>query len=650
VITTSDFSNTGTVTPPLPLVGRVVKAVTEGDNRGMVEASAFPGIGFVEDLPAGTKVGEFVVEYRLGEGGMSTIFAAVHPVIGKKAAIKVISRQLAMSRQSVKRFIQEARAVNQIGHPNIVDVFSFGNLPDGRPYLIMEWLQGETLLQRIARGAIGVEETADILCQVCEALEAAHDNGIVHRDLKPANVYLTSVRGQRLLVKLLDFGIAKLRGRGRLLSTGVGARIGTPTYMSPEQSEGRHIDPRSDVYSLGVMAFEMLAAVRPFEDQGFPTLEAASVGPPSVRALRPEVPAALDELLQQMLARSRDLRPSMAHIHRQLLQFRSEGQSPARVSIEGPLLSASAPGVTHDEHGASTQDETGLRGGVMAVATPSPDSFVGLAVYAGSMPTRVDHGPLSPGTAVSSVSGAGLGAPTPLLLDTRGEYLPGVPGTIDREAAQEVSARLASVSGPPTILPGPLTLVAADAETGAWQALAPEGDEALRRGSSARTWMRLGLVAVALGLGALLAVGFVGNARRRVAPAEEAGPAASKPASRSVEAPSGPAVTPEPARSSQAGAPVVEPVAAPAAPAPAVAEPAPAAAAPAAAAPAAAEVAARPADRGETAARPAPERSRTVRRAAARRSADSESRPRQPSRARSGKARGDNYVLDPFAE
>ena len=167
------------------------------------------GIPREEDLRAGTMIGEYRVEGKLGEGGMATVFSATHPLIGKKVAIKVISRRLCADLHAVERFINEARTVNQIGHPNLVDIFAFGVLPDGRAYLVMEWLQGETLAERLARERMPVPRALDVLMQIVDALEAAHEKGIVHRDLKPQNIFVVE-RGEKTSVKLLDFGIAKL--------------------------------------------------------------------------------------------------------------------------------------------------------------------------------------------------------------------------------------------------------------------------------------------------------------------------------------------------------------------------------------------------------------------------------------------------------
>src|SRR5512139_835820 len=163
-------------------------------------------------LAPGTMVGEYKVERLVGEGGMGQVYGAVHPVIGKRAAIKVLLPEICRSRQMVERFVMEARSVNQIGHPNIVDVFAFGALPDGRQYMVMEWLKGEALSDRLARGILPLAETCDVLLAISAALDAAHEKGIIHRDLKPHNVFLVDVKGAKQIVKLLDFGLVKLMG------------------------------------------------------------------------------------------------------------------------------------------------------------------------------------------------------------------------------------------------------------------------------------------------------------------------------------------------------------------------------------------------------------------------------------------------------
>lgn len=273
----------------------------------------------IEDtLPPGAMLGDYRVEKKIGEGGMSTVYSAVHPIIGKRAAVKVIKADILRHAAGVERFLQEAQAVNRIGHPNIVDVFAFGTLPDGRCYMIMEGLQGETLADRLARGPMPLGDVLAILSQVVDALEAVHENGLVHRDLKPPNIFLQKVSGGRALVKLLDFGIAKLldseHGSADLTTTGM--LIGTPAYFAPEQAERRQIDGRADIYTLGVVAFEAILGQRPFD--GDTPIDIVSkhiqVMPPEPRSVWPEIPDALNDILLRMLAKDPERRPSLLEV------------------------------------------------------------------------------------------------------------------------------------------------------------------------------------------------------------------------------------------------------------------------------------------------------------------------------------------------
>jgi eukaryotic-like serine/threonine-protein kinase len=266
-----------------------------------------------EALTPGTTVAGYVVDGKLGEGGMSVVYAATHPLIHKRAAIKVLGKHDSVA--AIERFLQEARAVNQIGHPNIVDIFQFGVLPDGRHYLVMELLAGETLGALLTRRRPALDEALAILDPVCRALEAAHAKGIVHRDLKPDNVFLVEVRDEPPRVKLLDFGIAKLlHDDTRLERTEIGDVIGTPRYLSPEQARAvDEIDHRADVYSLGVMAFYMVCGRLPFVDEDPEVLLGRHINdpPPAPASVWPDVPADLADLLVRMMAKRRDDRPSL---------------------------------------------------------------------------------------------------------------------------------------------------------------------------------------------------------------------------------------------------------------------------------------------------------------------------------------------------
>jgi serine/threonine-protein kinase len=289
---------------------QIIPESTEGDD--------FVPLPLATDLPPGTVVGEYTIDCKLGDGGMATVYGATHPLIGKKAAIKVMNPALSLDLGLVERFVLEAQAVNHIRHPNIVDVFSFGQLPDGRSYFVMEWLPGETLYARLWERKLTLDEALDILDQMCDALEAAHEAGIVHRDLKPANVFLTPRRGKREQVKLLDFGVAKLtRPRDdepMSLSgpqTQVGQVVGTPEYIAPEQARGKAVDGKCDVYAMGIISYEMILGQRPFAADNTADLVRMHLTdkPPIPRTLWPEVPSSLNDLLLAMLEKQAVDRP-----------------------------------------------------------------------------------------------------------------------------------------------------------------------------------------------------------------------------------------------------------------------------------------------------------------------------------------------------
>ena len=268
------------------------------------------------DLAPGTMVGEYQVEGVLGKGGMGKVYSAVHPVIAKRAAIKVLHPQLSMDAESVQRFIQEARSVNQIGHPNIVDIFAFGTLPDGRQYFVMECLRGESLRDRIGRGGMSLDEAVAVIETMALPLRAAHEQGIVHRDLKPDNVFLVEVKGDRPAVKLLDFGIAKLLGGDASNRTQTGSMLGTPAYISPEQARGESVDHRTDIYALGALLFELVTGEIVFAATNVADMIAQQLYEPprSPASLNPNIPAELDHLIVRMLAKAADDRPSLDEI------------------------------------------------------------------------------------------------------------------------------------------------------------------------------------------------------------------------------------------------------------------------------------------------------------------------------------------------
>ena len=218
----------------------------------------------------GTYIGNYQVLRLIGSGAFGDVYFGKHPGIDKAVAIKVLDAEMATNQEIVARFNAEARAVNMINHPNIVQVFDFGQLPDGRYYIVMEFLNGQDLTELIVQKApFAIRDTVAILRQIAAGLEAAHKRGIIHRDLKPDNIIVLDDEEGKQVVKILDFGIAKLADGSLTGShkTSAGVILGTPLYMSPEQASGSidEIGPASDVYGLGVITYRMLSGRFPLD-------------------------------------------------------------------------------------------------------------------------------------------------------------------------------------------------------------------------------------------------------------------------------------------------------------------------------------------------------------------------------------------------
>jgi serine/threonine protein kinase len=297
-----------------------------GDKRALATTAAPGGpTALPIELPAGTRVGEYEIEAKIGEGAMGTVYRAVHPAIGRHVAIKVMTPKLFDEPESVKRFVAEARAVAAIRHPGIVDVFGFGRLADNRTYLVMEWLAGSSLAARLQHSKLEVTDACDMIRQIARALEAAHAKGIVHRDLKPENVFVHHIEDEKPQCKLLDFGLAKVTNKedGLVAKTRTGQLLGTPLYMSPEQCKSKGVDHRTDIYALGCMAYEMLCGRVPFDCDNVAELISAHLvaDPPTPSSITPDISPILDKLLLQMIAKNPDDRPSLPEVRKTLSGF-----------------------------------------------------------------------------------------------------------------------------------------------------------------------------------------------------------------------------------------------------------------------------------------------------------------------------------------
>jgi eukaryotic-like serine/threonine-protein kinase len=259
----------------------------------------------------GRMAGEYRLLRKLGEGGFGTVYAAEHPVLKRRAAVKVLHQVAGVDSDAVLRFMSEAQAVNQIQSRHIVDVFSFGRLPDGRHFYVMDLLDGEPLDRTVERlGRLEVPAALQLLRPIAEALDAAHAAGIVHRDLKPQNIFLSWDSQGDTVPKLLDFGLAKLLVMSTV-QTASGTPMGTPLYMSPEQARGEKVDGRADVYAFGVLCHELLTGRVPISGESaiLVLMRHVMQAPPRLSEVWSELSPELDAPVLRMLAKEPSARP-----------------------------------------------------------------------------------------------------------------------------------------------------------------------------------------------------------------------------------------------------------------------------------------------------------------------------------------------------
>ena len=297
----------------------------------------------LSDPLVGTRLGEYAVLEVIGEGGMGVVYSGVQPVIKKRVAIKVLKPNMAGDETQVRRLADEAVAVNSIRHRNIIDIFSFGQLPDGRPYIVMEFLEGQPLDSYLhAAGRVSLSEAVALLIAICAPLGAAHRAGVIHRDLKPSNIFVCVTSDDERYLKLLDFGLAKkgLNLNGTTEQTSRAQVTGTPNYMAPEQARGHNVSARTDLYALGVLAYELVTGELPFTAPGpVEVLMLHVSGPiPSPRAIEPQVPAALDRLITRLLAKQAEDRPESAEaVRTELIEIARGLEQSARYETINPV-------------------------------------------------------------------------------------------------------------------------------------------------------------------------------------------------------------------------------------------------------------------------------------------------------------------------
>jgi eukaryotic-like serine/threonine-protein kinase len=387
---------------------RTLTPPTGDTSVSLAGTGLFPGR--VADVPPGTMIGEYKIEGLLGEGGMGRVYSAIHPVIGKRAAVKVLHPRYSANPEVVERFVQEARATNQIGHPNIVDVFAFGELPGGERYFVMEWLKGESLYERMRHRPLTRDEMCHYVADISYALEAAHDKRIVHRDLKPENVFLQEGKGDRRQIKLLDFGIAKLVTEDtRIERTRTGAMMGTPKYIAPEQARGYAVDHRVDIYSLGVMMFEIVAGRLPFEADNAMDLVAMHLhdDAPSLCEIVPGTPHILGAVVSAMLSKDAVARPSLAEVRRVLDEVRALPEGDAAYTVPDLMRAQPAPSSIYTQKIKKRTPllALALAGGVVAIG-----GGVAVALLAERSPSQTSE-PVPPAAPLTLGSAAPVKAP-----------------------------------------------------------------------------------------------------------------------------------------------------------------------------------------------------------------------------------------------
>ncbi|MFH2010193.1 MAG: serine/threonine-protein kinase [bacterium] len=356
----------------------------------------------------GVSIGNYQVLSLLGQGAMGEVYLGEHPQIGRRVAIKVLVDSLAGNQAMAQRFMSEARAVNKINHPNIIQIYDFGQLPDGRLYYTMEYLEGRELkLILQERAPLSIQSTADVLRQIAAALQAAHGHGIVHRDLKPENIFVVE-HESGFLVKVLDFGIAKLLepGMGSSHRTSTGMIMGTPLYMSPEQAAGdvAAISAQSDIYALGVITYQMLSGRLPIDAPTTAQILAMHITEPPrpLAQVAVGIPNEVAMVVEGSLQKDPALRPSSAQVFYEdfaracmgaapgtvAIPLHLPGQSMAGTSSQSGISSAGDQPTTMSNSASQIMTESGARSGtskgliaLLAVVLVLAAGLVGFTLY-----------------------------------------------------------------------------------------------------------------------------------------------------------------------------------------------------------------------------------------------------------------------------
>ena len=292
--------------------------------------------------------GKYRVESLLGEGGMGRVYRATQLSLDKTVCLKVLRKEVAKDADTQARFQREARAASRLNHPNSIQVMDFGATEQGELYLAMEFIQGRDLQQLLSKEfPLAETRVAHIISQVLEALEEAHTQRVIHRDLKPENIMVAEMRGDADFVKVLDFGIAKIQdGGAQTKLTQAGLVCGTPEYMSREQARGLELDARSDLYSAGVILYQMVTGTLPFSADnpiGYVTAHLTDVPEPAAKR-RPGISKALSDLIDRTLSKNRDERPATAREMREAIAAPERPQFPVLAVSQELVTTQYAPG------------------------------------------------------------------------------------------------------------------------------------------------------------------------------------------------------------------------------------------------------------------------------------------------------------------
>ncbi|MBM4387641.1 MAG: serine/threonine protein kinase, partial [Deltaproteobacteria bacterium] len=270
---------------------------------------------------------KYKILHPIGNGAMGSIYKAEHMTLEKVICLKVLHKHLVKDESHIKRFHREARAASRLSHPNCIGIMDYGQTDDGLTFIAMEYISGEDLATTLHKEVrLPPERALRIAIQICEALDEAHSKGVVHRDMKPENIMLEHKRLEPDFVKVLDFGIAKIRdssGSSGSFHTATGLVFGTPEYMSPEQIKGEDLDGKSDIYSLGIVLYQMLCGKLPFEGES--VLEIATqhltAKPPPVEKFNPDLPREICHAVMALLSKKKDERPSAIELRETLCKL-----------------------------------------------------------------------------------------------------------------------------------------------------------------------------------------------------------------------------------------------------------------------------------------------------------------------------------------